>query len=121
VPEASDAAIDHFYIGVGAKVRSARTAAKLSQSMLARRIGFTRSSIANLEAGRQRVALHLFVSIAQALDIEPAKLLPETPLPGAFDSLHDLNAHLADTPETTQKFVQEAVAQLIPDSRNRST
>ena len=119
--EASNTVIDQFYIAVGAKVRSARTAARLSQSMLARRIGFTRSSIANLEAGRQRVALHLFVSLAQALGIEPAELLPETPLPGAFDTLQDLNAHLADTPETTQKFVQEAVAQLIPDSPNRSS
>lgn len=115
VAHADDAGIDHFYSAVGSKVRSARAGRGMSQGMLAQQIGFTRSSVANLEAGRQRIALHLFVRIARALDLEPAALLPE----GAFSAggsevLEELDEHLADTPETTREFVRGAVAQLMP-------
>jgi transcriptional regulator with XRE-family HTH domain len=89
----------------------------MSQAVLARQIGFTRSSIANLEAGRQRIALHLFVQIAQALDIEPAELIPQiTPSP-EDTVLQELTEHLADTPETTREFVRGAVAQLVNDKK----
>lgn len=51
MPETDDAGTQQYYAAVGARVRAARTTAGLSQAMLAQRIGFTRSSIANLEAG----------------------------------------------------------------------
>jgi transcriptional regulator with XRE-family HTH domain len=118
LPEVGDNQIDMFYIAVGKKVRTTRNDAGLSQTMLAQRIGFTRSSVANLEAGRQRIALHLFVLIAQALGTEPATLLPESTIlehagPVAPDKLRE---HLAGTPETTQDFVRRAVAQVTPSS-----
>jgi transcriptional regulator with XRE-family HTH domain len=115
MPEVRDTEIDGFYVAVGDKVRSARHEARLSQSMLARRIGFTRSSVANLEAGRQHITLHLFVLIAQALDVEPAKLLPKEPFADGY-SLDEIGEHLADTPGTTQDFVRGAVAQLAASS-----
>jgi len=115
MPQVRDAEIDGFYAAVGNKVRSARHEARLSQSMLARRIGFTRSSVANLEAGRQHITLHLFVLIAQALDAEPVKLLPKEPFADNY-SLDEIGEHLADTPGTTQDFVRGAVAQLVAGS-----
>lgn len=36
----------------------------------------SRSSIANIETGKQRVALHLFLDIALALKVDPKELLP---------------------------------------------
>ena len=68
----SDAEVDRFYATVGSRVRRARAGRGMSQSALARKIGFARSSVANLEAGRQRIALHLLVQIAWALDCQPA-------------------------------------------------
>jgi transcriptional regulator with XRE-family HTH domain len=115
MPKICDAEIDLFYVAVGNRVRSARHEAGLSQSMLARRIGFTRSSVANLEAGRQHITLHLFVLIAQALDVEPVKLLPKEPFADGY-TLDEIGEHLADTPGTTQEFVRGAVAQLFADS-----
>jgi len=41
---------------VGARVRAARAAEGLSQEQVAQRVGMARSSIANLEAGRQDMA-----------------------------------------------------------------
>ena len=46
-----DGKSDEFYIAVGKQVRAVREKQDLSQATLARRIGFTRSSVANLEAG----------------------------------------------------------------------
>ena len=113
MPEVDDRTIDRFYGAAGKKIRAARQEAGLSQTTLARLIGFNRSSVANLEAGRQRIALHLFFLIAQALQAEPAELLPDMQIlqlasPAVID---DLNKELADRSETTQDFVLGTVAQ----------
>lgn len=47
----------------------------MSQQQLAVAVGLTRSSIANIEAGRQKVALHHFARMADALQVAPSSLL----------------------------------------------
>lgn len=108
---------DEFYASVGSNVREKRTASGVSQSMLADRIGFTRSSVANLEAGRQRIALHLFVQIEQALNCEPGELLPpRVTSPADSDLLSEISESLSGEPGTTQDFVRGAVAQLVAET-----
>lgn len=116
LPDVEDAGIEDFYAHTGEKVRSARVAAGVSQDVLAQRIGLTRSSIANLEAGRQRIALHLFVAICQALDKDVCELLPEKPEPHRSPISTDIEEKLASSPESMQKFVHEAVARREIDS-----
>jgi transcriptional regulator with XRE-family HTH domain len=117
MPKNQQMNLDEFYAYVGNNVRDKRTASGISQSMLAERIGFTRSSVANLEAGRQRVALHLFVRIEQALDCLPGELLPPREIPSAdADLLSEISESLADEPNTTQDFVRGAVAQLVAET-----
>jgi transcriptional regulator with XRE-family HTH domain len=113
VPEVDDAWISQFYALVGDKVRSARLTADISQALLAKRVGLTRSSIANLEAGRQRIALHLLVLIAQALNAEVQEILTTLPESGEARAFPELQQHLADSPETAKDFVHGAVARLI--------
>lgn len=48
-------------------VRSRREQLGITQTELARRIGFTRASISNLEAGRQDIPIRTAVKIATAL------------------------------------------------------
>jgi transcriptional regulator with XRE-family HTH domain len=115
VPDVHDAGTEDFYARVGARVRSARLDADVSQEVLANQVGLTRSSVANLEAGRQRVAMHLFVAIAHALDKDACELLPERPKSNRSPILSDLQEELADSPESTQSFVRGAVARLIAD------
>jgi DNA-binding XRE family transcriptional regulator len=91
-------------------------AAGLSQDVLAQRVGLTRSSIANLEAGRQRSALHLFVAICQALDKNVCDLLPGKPEPYHSPISTNVKEKLASSPESMQKFVHEAVARREIDS-----
>src|SRR5205809_7305644 len=70
-----DGVIDRFYKAVGRRVRDAR-GDRMTQSQLAAQVGLTRSSIANLEAGRQRIQLHLLVWIAETLGVDAPSLLP---------------------------------------------
>ncbi len=121
MPEADDSRIDLFYVAVGKSIRAARTEAGVSQTTLARQIGFNRSSIANLEAGRQRIALHLFFLIAEALDIQPAALLPNMQLLEKVDSatIENLGKHLAGTSEATQDFVRGTIARVTSRPNRR--
>jgi transcriptional regulator with XRE-family HTH domain len=67
--------VESFYREFGERVRRAR-GERFSQAELARRIGMSRGSIANIEVGRQRIPLHLLIVLARELDVEPASLLP---------------------------------------------
>jgi transcriptional regulator with XRE-family HTH domain len=59
----------------GARVKQAREAATLSQAELARRLSMTRSSVANIEAGRQKTTVGKAAKIAADLRCDPCWLL----------------------------------------------
>ena len=52
--------------------------AGLSQEDLAGAIGLTRTSVSNIENGRQKVLLYTFEKILRVLNVQPSDLLPET-------------------------------------------
>lgn len=103
--------IDRIYRLVGTRVRDARTEAKLTQADLASRVGVTRSTIANFEAGRQRIPFHLFVMISLALNESPSGLLRDDDLKEFESSLSPaIREALAQSEESSQDFVREALA-----------
>lgn len=59
----------------------------MSQAILARAIGLTRTSISNIESGRQKLLLHTFLAICIALGMKPNELLPRPgdPTPNPSD------------------------------------
>jgi transcriptional regulator with XRE-family HTH domain len=65
-----------LYVALGEVVRTHRERAGLTQGELARRVGMTRTSITNIESGRQKVQLHTLYDIAHAVDVSPQALLP---------------------------------------------
>lgn len=79
---ASGDGAERIYKAFGAQVRERRDTLRMTQLQLSARIGLTRGSVANIEAGRQAVLLHQFLDIAAALQVTPGQLLPaqgETP------------------------------------------
>jgi transcriptional regulator with XRE-family HTH domain len=70
-----DKVIEPIYLLIGAKLVHMRTTLGISQEELAKKIGLTRTSITNIEAGRQRVLLHDVEKIAAAFGISPKHLL----------------------------------------------
>jgi len=65
-----------FYVDLGQRVRDARTTAGLTQDQLARLLRLTRTSVANLEAGRQRISAHTLAVTADALNVTVTDLTP---------------------------------------------
>lgn len=66
-----------LYSEIGELVRAYRERINLTQEALARMVGLTRTSITNIERGRQQVLVHLLFLIADALGITPDALLPQ--------------------------------------------
>ena len=67
-----------LYEEVGGRIREARMAKDVTQEGLAKRVGLTRTSITNVEAGRQKLLLHTLVEIAEALGVDVRELLPSS-------------------------------------------
>lgn len=67
---------EYFYEEFGRRLQASRRQAKLTQKELAARVNMSRSSLANVERGNQRVALHQFAELATAIGVDPATLLP---------------------------------------------
>lgn len=67
---------DRLYRLFGSRVRALREEKNVTQEELARRVDLSRTSITNIEKGRQRVLLHQMVEIAHALDAAPTELIP---------------------------------------------
>ena len=67
---------DEIYRGVGRKIRQTRENQHLSQDSLAQRLGISRTSMVNIEAGRQHTPLHVLWQIAELLETKLTSLIP---------------------------------------------
>lgn len=94
----------------GEHLRRLRGQARMSQDTLGRRAGLSRTSITNIEVGRQHVSLDVLYRLADALGQEPRDLLPTR------DRVHEHGApEMADLeglPQWDQQFVRAAVKKL---------
>jgi DNA-binding XRE family transcriptional regulator len=95
-----------FYKEVGRRIRDARRrrTPPLTQDGLAELVGLSRTSITNIEQGRQKCLLHTLADIATALRVEAASLISE-----ADGQLKDLNAALKDRPRSEKEWIMSAV------------
>ena len=67
---------EKLYVLVGQRVARLRTAARMSQTVLASRCELARGTVANIESGRQRPTFHTLWVIADALQTDIAELMP---------------------------------------------
>lgn len=68
--------VDALYRLIGERIKSAREGVGLSQAKLAKRLGLSRTSIVNIEAGRQRAPVHVLWHIAESIGTELGLLIP---------------------------------------------
>lgn len=100
---------------LGARLRTARLSARVTQAELAKVAGLTRSSIANIETGRYTPSVPLLVVMALELQVDPGALIGFGPTAGLIDgfrliaediAVHDAAAERAwrqgDTVEALQ-------------------
>ncbi|MCD2190991.1 helix-turn-helix transcriptional regulator [Actinomycetospora soli] len=79
--------VERFYREFGQRLHDARTAARISQEALGRVVGLNRTSISNIEKGRQRLLAHQLPVLARALETTTEELMPAGP---AMDTLKGL-------------------------------
>lgn len=97
---------DPFYRRMGDRIRERRQAKRITQDRLAAHMGLTRTSIVNIEKGRQHLAVHQLVRISDLLGCAPGDLIPS-----AQEGI-TLSAKLRDqvSDETALSFVTEISA-----------
>ena len=89
--------IERIYKPIGRKIARRREHLGLTQTVLGEQIsprGLTRAAISNIEAGRQRLLVHVLLEIARVLRVEPEELLPGQSIP----STEALERELKDLP-----------------------
>ncbi len=97
-----------FYEEVGRRIRDARKRRKppLTQETLGELVSLTRTSITNVEKGRQKFLLHTLADIAAALQVEPASLLPQS----SAESDQQLDEALKNRPPAEKEWIKTAVS-----------
>jgi len=98
-----------FYDELGERVQRARRKRGLTQERLATLIGLTRTSVVNLEKGRQKILCHTLVHLAKALQVSAEELLPDAACRTELDDL------LKTEPLKAQEYVR-----FVIESSNKS-
>ena len=99
------AAIRRYYRDLGARTRAARLTANLTQDDLATALGMSRPSVSNIEAGRQRIPVHVLALAAETIGVAPVELLPDRAPGEHTDDFFNLDAPLADLPADARAFI----------------
>jgi transcriptional regulator with XRE-family HTH domain len=97
-----------FYAEVGRRIRQTREERGLTQEALAELVSLTRTSITNIEKGRQKILAHTLVDLATALRVAPATLLPESNT--RADS--ELDELLKERSRAEQDWIKAAIGSL---------
>jgi transcriptional regulator with XRE-family HTH domain len=98
MPDVKRPPLPAVYRRIGELIRAFRRKAELSQEALGLQVGRTRTSITNIEAGRQRFTLDFLFLIADALHTDARELIPSADsviLPAEIEK--KLPKHYTDT------------------------
>jgi transcriptional regulator with XRE-family HTH domain len=109
--------VDPLYQELGRRLREAREAAQLTQAGLAARVALSRTSITNIEQGRQRLTVDSLVRLAAVVGVDPRQLLPSD---GAAD--RTIPAHkLQGLAPGDRAVVERVMRHARPDHSRRET
>src|SRR5205807_1101281 len=102
----ADTAIARFYKLLGARIARLRSSARLTQAELAERIGSARTSVTNLERGRQQMPLHQLLRIAEVLQVDLKELIPSRSEVQAQDRISIVvGTNKSDVPPETARLI----------------
>ena len=82
---------------LGQRIRTLRSKNKITQQQLAADLEISRTSITNIEAGGQKISVHLLYEVSRALNVTFLELLP---------SIEDVAREGVNLPPETAKFVK---------------
>lgn len=102
--------MDQLYREFGRLLRQRRKGAGLTQDDVANRVGLARTSITNIEQGRQHISLHMLYELAAAIGGRARDLLPEKDM--LSDKNPDLERNLGKVPlpEEEKDWIRRVVS-----------
>ena len=95
---------EELYKEVGRRIFNARKG-RMTQEELASLVSLTRTSITNIEKGRQKFLLHTLADIARSLRVELVSLLPA----GVSEPEKELEETLKDRPSSEKAWIKSAM------------
>ncbi|MEA5576071.1 helix-turn-helix transcriptional regulator [Anabaena sp. UHCC 0451] len=103
---------NNLYQQIGRRIKQRRTEMGMTQAELADAIGVLRTSITNIEAGRQKAPLHVLYQLCIVLDVKVAAILPTeaevTNLNTKSTTIEDeVKEELPKTAEFLQQLMEE--------------
>jgi transcriptional regulator with XRE-family HTH domain len=98
-----------YYKALGANIRVERRKKGMTQAQLATTVGLTRTSITNIEMGRQPIYVHVLAKMAHSLRISIDALLPEA---NALEA--GIESRLATLSEHHKEWITSVIAQENP-------
>jgi len=97
-----------LYELAGSLIRTARIGHGFTQTELAAAVGLTRTSVVNIEKGRQKLLLHKLFDFASALGLDPVALLPRIQESPQSNEIH-MNPVPGHLSSETQDFIRSAM------------
>lgn len=108
-----------LYSILGERIRKRREEKEISQIDLSNKISLGRTSISNIEKGRQQPPLHVIYSICDAIDIDVQSLLPTSSevkdrYEKSVSNTNEIVKHLEkyDVSDITIKQIEEYIKKL---------
>ena len=116
---------DDFACAISRNVLAYRKLKGLTQTELGGRIGLSRASVGDIEAGRNRVSSETLARIAKALSVSADALLGLDPLPPGADNLPSLRflkrLQVIETfPEAKKKHILRTLDDAIEAQSNKA-
>lgn len=99
--------VEAIYSTVGGYIKQRRTHYGITQAELAEKVGLTRVSITNIEAGRQRVLLHTLIDILAVID-------PTDPV----DAVNLFTAGLLKDPKRRREVLESVGVSFAPEQNH---
>lgn len=97
-----------LYQKLGRHLRQKREAAKLTQAHVAEGVGVLRTSITNIEAGRQKAPLHLIYELCAVLQVDIKDVLPPlSELAETQNSTIEIGGRLKNVPPRSAELIDE--------------
>jgi DNA-binding XRE family transcriptional regulator len=100
-----------LYRRIGQRIKQRRNEMKMTQTELAEATGVLRTSITNIEAGRQKAPLHLIYQLCMVLDVKVVDILPTeaevTNLKAESRTIEEDIEELPKTAEFLQQLMEE--------------
>lgn len=100
--------MDALYREFGRRLKAEREDLDIRQETVAGRVGLSRASVANIEAGRQRFPFHIAYQLAAALGVDLSRLLPD---PAGLHDFAELPPELLrSVPASDRRWVRDLLS-----------